>query len=120
MVQDPLLECKFFVPICRDANLSDGNQHEDRFWEWLVFVIFHKFDGVTISPGTTYGFYRDPDTGEQVGDESHEFTVALPESRIDDLRKLLSAACVVFRQKSIYLSVAGKVEFIEAPHHDSS
>ena len=120
MVQGPLLECKFFVPICRDANLSDGEQHEDRFWEWLVFVLFEKFSGVTIAPGTTYGFYRDPNTGERVGDESHEFTVAIPEARLQELRRLLSAAWVVFQQKCIYLSVAGTVEFIEAPRHGTN
>jgi hypothetical protein len=112
-----LLECKFFIPIRRDINLADGEQHEDRFWEWLVQVLFDKFSGISIASGTTHGFYRDPDTGEQVGDESHKFTVAIPESRVLELRRLLSAACVVFRQKCIYLSVAGAVEFVEAPTH---
>lgn len=118
MVQTPFLECKFYVPLYRDANLSDGLQHEDRFWEWLVSLLFEKFEGVTISQETRYGFYRDPNTGEQVGDESHEFIVAIAESRLDELRRILSAACVVFRQKSIYLSIAGRVEFIEAPSYD--
>jgi hypothetical protein len=76
MVQDPLLECKFFIPVLRDAKLSDGHHHEERFWEWLVFVLFDKFGG--NDPGR-----NDPrilsrsDTSEQVGDESHEFTVAI-------------------------------------------
>jgi hypothetical protein len=117
MVHDPLLECKFFIPVLRDANLSDGQYHEDRFWEWLVFVLFEKFGGFSTPAGTVHGYYRDPHTGDQVGDESHEFVLAIPESRIDELRRLLSAACVVFQQKCIYLSVAGKVEFIEAPKH---
>jgi hypothetical protein len=112
-----LVECKFFIPVRRDVNLADGELHEDRFWEWLVLVIFHKFGGISISSGTSYGFYRDPDTGEQIGDESHEFTLAIHKSRIPELRRLLSAACVVFRQQCIYLSVAGAVEFVEAPHH---
>lgn len=115
-----IVECRFLIPLRRDAILSDGKQHEERFWEWLKYVLFEKFDGFTIAPGTSFGFYRDPDTGKQVGDESHEFIVAVEEPRLAELRRLLSAACVVFRQKSIYPSIAGHVEFIEAPRHVAS
>jgi hypothetical protein len=64
------------------------------------------------------GFYRDPDTGEKVSDESHEYTVALPRSQLKQLRSLLSEACEVFAQKCIYLSIAGRVEFIKAKKHE--
>ncbi|MGH6635122.1 MAG: hypothetical protein ACRED0_02955 [Gammaproteobacteria bacterium] len=52
-------------------------------------------------------------------DTSYKYTVALSHSRLKKLRTLLSEACEVFAQKSIYLSVAGQVEFIEARGHES-
>lgn len=120
MIQDPVLECSFFVPIRRDADLSDGELHSTDIWEWLDDELFDRFSGRTIAPGLYDGFYRDPDTQERVADESRKFIVALPESQLDDLRALLATACVKFQQKCIYLSAAGQVEFIEAEDHETS
>jgi hypothetical protein len=54
----------------------------------------------------------DEDTQEIVRDESRRYTIALPDSRLDDLRRLLRSAANTFDQKAIYLSVAGIVEFV--------
>ncbi len=43
---------------------------------------------------------------------NHEFIVAIPETRLDELRSCLAEACSRFAQKRIYLSIAGSVEFI--------
>ena len=120
MVHEPVLECAFFIPTHRDANLSDGQLHEQRAWNWLHNELFVRFEGATTDPGLYEGYYKDPDTDEPVSDKSHMLIVAVPKAHLDDLRQLLSAACVLFQQKCIYLSVAGEVEFIEAPEHDSS
>ena len=108
------LECSFFVPVRRDSNLSDGAYHEDKTWDLLDLELFDRFGGGTMAPGLYRGFYMDPDTKQRVGDESHRFIVALPESELEQLRLFLRAVCVMFGQKCIYLSVAGRVEFIEA------
>jgi hypothetical protein len=115
MVQDPPLECSFLIPVRRDANLSDGAEHDPETWDWLSTEIFNRFRGATAAPGTYQGFYEDPDTHQRVTDESYKYIVAVAESRISELRQLLSAACVTFQQKCIYLSVAGHVEFIGPP-----
>ncbi|HEY4232176.1 MAG TPA: hypothetical protein VGM76_02005 [Lacipirellulaceae bacterium] len=115
MVQDPLLECSFLIPVRRDANLSDGEEHAKEMWDWLDDEMIDRFGGVTYSPLAYRGAYIDRDTGERVADDSKKCTVAIEESRIDELRQLLSAACVFFQQKCIYLSVAGSVEFVEPP-----
>jgi hypothetical protein len=47
--------------------------------------------------------------------ESRRFIVAIPQSRLDELRLLLVEACTWFFQKCIYLNVAGEVEFIRKP-----
>jgi len=80
--------------------------------------LFARFRGGTIAPGFYKGFYEDPDTGERVDDESQKYLVALPESRIDDLRAFLSDACILLEQKCIYLSVGGKVEFIQRQQNE--
>jgi hypothetical protein len=117
MVQDPLVECSFLIPVMRDANLSDGQLHDAEYWDWLVNELCLRFRGATRSPELYDGFYEDPDTRQLVTDRSRKFTVAVSELTVNDLRSLLSAACLVFQQKCIYLSVAGRVEFVKAPDH---
>jgi hypothetical protein len=111
-----LLECSFFLPLRRDENLSDGALHPAEAWEWLNNELFVRFGGGTMAPGEYQGFYQDPDTKIRVDDASYRFLVAIPKKDLRSLRTLLSAACVIFSQKCIYLSVGGKVEFIEAKH----
>jgi hypothetical protein len=115
-----VLECSFLIPIRRDANLGDGGEHDPEFWNWLDGELFERFEGVTYAPLLYYGSYVDPATGERVSDESFKFTVAIEEARIEELRKLLTAACVLFQQKCIYLSVAGQVEFVQARSHEQA
>ena len=106
------LECSFLVPTRRDAILSDGDPHSSQAWEWLDDELYLRFEGVTLAPGLYAGAYRDPDTGERVNDESRRFVVALPDDRVEDLKIFLSVACEIFKQKCIYLSVAGTVELV--------
>lgn len=121
MVRDPLLECRFLIPVRRDTNLSDGAERDSAAWQWLRRELFALFEGATRDTGLHEGFYKDPDTETQVTDKSFRYTVAVAKERADELRQLLSLACLVFQQKCIYLSVAGHVEFVEPPtRHDSS
>lgn len=107
-----LVECHFLVPVRRDANLSDGSGHDLKTWQWLEDRIFEDFGGCTLAPGLYQGFYRDPDSGEKVGDRSRQYTVAISKGQVKRLRDLLREACTWFQQKCIYMSVGGKVEFI--------
>jgi hypothetical protein len=106
------VECSFLIPIRRDANLSDGDLHSVGDWNWLEDQLFEQFEGQTLAPGFYAGVYKDPDTGQPVPDRSRRYIVAVPEDRLDKLRELLREACDRFVQKCIYLSVAGRVEFI--------
>lgn len=115
MSWNPYLECSFLIPIYRDADLSDGQLHSPFVTEWLKDQLYILFGGVTVAPGEYKGFYKDPDTGQRISDKSHKYEVAVPKPKLDELRELLSEACVVFQQKIIYLSVAGEVEFIKPP-----
>jgi hypothetical protein len=109
-----IIECSFLIPLRRDANLSDGEEHEKRYWEWLDAALHGAFGGRTIAPGIYRGAYTDPDTHERVADESIKYVVAVPESDLRFLRIILSVACTVFQQKCIYVNVGGRVEFIGA------
>lgn len=112
---DSLIECSFLIPLRRDSNLSDGAEHQPAAWEWLYAELFERFGGVTQAPGIYRGFYVDPSTSERVGDDSYRFVIAAPERGVDELRRLLVGFTVIFQQKCIYLSVAGRVEFVEFP-----
>jgi hypothetical protein len=112
MAED-LLECSFLIPVHRDSRLSDGERQDQNSWQWLESTLLSLFEGVTPDRGTLDGFYKDPDTGKIVTDQSYRYTVAVENGRVGELRELLSAACRIFKQKSIYLSIAGRVEFVE-------
>jgi hypothetical protein len=112
MASAAYLECSFLIPHRRDAHLSDGDLHGIEAWHWLDEELVKRFGGRTLAPGFYAGVYTDPDTGQSVPDQSRRYIVAVPEDRVDDVRHLLREACELFWQKCIYLSVAGRVEFI--------
>jgi hypothetical protein len=112
-----MFECSFLIPVRRDANLSDGDLHPIEVWQWLNASLYDRFSGRTLAPGFYEGVYKDPDTGLPVQDQSRRYIIAIPDDRINDLRDFLREACEQFQQKCIYLSVAGRVEFI-GPEHD--
>ena len=114
MADDGLVECSFLIPTVRDANFADGEPHSIESWEWLRDQLWDQFHGATIAPGFFEGFYRDPDTGEQVSDKSRKYIVAIHEDEVPQLQILLAAVCVVFCQKCIYLNIAGRVVFVDA------
>ena len=114
MADDGRVECSFLIPTVRDANLADGEPHSIETWDWLTDELWERFGGATMAPGFYEGFYRDPDTGERISDKSSKFLVATAEDQLAELKQLLAEACVVFCQKCIYLSIAGRVEFIAA------
>jgi hypothetical protein len=107
-----LYECSFLIPVRRDRILSDGKLQRARTWIWLQHELL-VFGGATRAPDLYEGWYLDPDTGEQVEDRSRKYIVAVPRARVEELRELLRQACGEFQQKCIYLSVAGRVEFVE-------
>jgi hypothetical protein len=76
------------------------------------------FEGWSRDPGLVEGVYRDPDIGQPVLDKSRRYVVALPQRELDRLRRSLREVGAVFKQKIVYLSVAGKVEFVEARYED--
>jgi hypothetical protein len=92
--------------------LSDGKPHRRPAWAWLEAGL-SAFGGGTRAPQLYQGWYLDRQTGARVDDRSRKYFVALPRGRLEELRALLRQACEVFAQKCIYLSVAGRVEFVE-------
>ena len=87
-MQQKWIACGFFIPMCRDKNLSDGKAHLPEAWDW--------FQGRRLEIG---------EAGGVMG--LHQcFSVG-------KLRAVLRAACRVFAQERIFLSVAGLVEYVE-------
>ena len=106
-----LLECSFLIPLRRDKNLSDGKLHRGPAWKWLDDQLT-QFGGGTRALELYEGWYADPDTGKRVTDRSRKFWVAVSADQIERLRAVLREACLVFQQKCVYLSGAGKVKFV--------
>jgi hypothetical protein len=118
-VAERLFECSFLIPLRRDRILSDGRPHRRKAWTWLDEEL-SPFGGASRAPEPYEGWYRDRETGERVTDRSRKYFVAVPRAQLDELRGVLRQACVEFQQKCIYLSVAGRVEFVEAEGNDST
>jgi hypothetical protein len=110
-MDDDQVECSFLIPLTRDAVGSDGRPHPPLVWEWLDHQLFSKCSGLTMAPGEYSGSYIDPEQQVRVDDQSRRFIVALPRRELEQLRSILRDACYLFAQKSLYLSVGGKVEF---------
>ena len=112
MSVERLLQCEFLIPLTGDSALSTADAHSATEWEWLTDRVWVDFGGGTVSQTFYEGFYTDPDTGQRVVDRSRKFIVAVPVNRLEALRRLLAECCSVFRQKMIYLSIAGTVEYV--------
>lgn len=121
-MDEPLLECSFPIPIVRDG---DRQAHQPHAWDDLTIelrnlaksyprghqgpkTVFHWEEDVT--PGE----YEESSTSGVTRDESRKYWIALPADKVEDLRAMLRRAANTFDQRAMYLSVAGKVEFIEA------
>jgi hypothetical protein len=114
VARNALLECVFLIPLRRDRSLSDGKPHSKEAWLWLDEQL-ELFGGASRHREPVEGFYIDPDTGKRVRDVSRRYFVAVARQQLFRLRSTLSAACNVFQQKCIYLSIAGHVEFVKGP-----
>src|SRR5260370_11782832 len=112
------MDCRFFIPESRDRFLYDGRTHKKRDWEWLEGELYGAVTGGRAAPGWYDGFYEDPDTHEMVCDRCRKYIVALRAAQVAELRRLLGQAGEVFQQKMIYLSVAGRVEFVERQNRE--
>ena len=114
MGKDRIKECRFLVPVHRDVEISDGGIHDPASWNWLHEQMRQRFSGWTRLSGKCVGEWISDTTGEIIADQSVQYFVAVPTTRLPLLRDLLRDACVVFGQQCIYLSIGGFVEFVEA------
>lgn len=120
MAQEQLIEAAFLIPIREDRYVGNGRLHPHTRWQRLTRDLYYMFAGWSRAPGLVEGVYKDPDTGQPVSDKSRQYVIALPMRELDRLRHYLQEVGAVFKQKIIYLSVAGKVEFVEARYEDIS
>lgn len=117
-----LLQCEFFVPIVRN---SDKKAHQPLARNLLLNEIRRLFPTGHSGPEMFYrgdslvsGEYEEKPGSPPIADMSHRYILALPESKVDDLRRLLRMAANTFDQQAMYLSVAGVVEFVVASDDD--
>ena len=122
-MRERLVECSFLVPVVGD---TDRRPHAPVAWRLLQDAIHETFKGlsgperfqlvrdVALVPGS----YTEEVTERRVQDESRRYTVAIHRGSLSDLRRILKKAANTFDQNYIYLSVAGRVEFVQASQKD--
>jgi hypothetical protein len=120
MEPEQIVEAVFLIPIREDRHVGHGRLHPHTRWQRLTRDLYEMFAGWSRDPGLVKGVYKDPETGRPVSDKSRRYVVALPQRELDRLRRYLQEVGAVFKQKVIYLSVAGKVEFVEVSYEDLS
>ena len=120
MEQEQIVEAAFLIPIREDRQVGNGLLHPDSKWQKFTRELYQMFEGWSREPGLVEGVYKDPETGQPVSDKSRRYVVAIPQREVDRLRHYLQKIGSVFKQKVIYLSIAGKVEFVEVFYEDIS
>ncbi len=114
MEQESLVECSFLIPVLRNTNRAPHEPITWREFQNELQRMSKDFSGpqthrivpfmeVETVPGQCAG----------VPDESRKYFLAVPKNRLKDIRSFLEAQLTRFDQESIYLAVAGAVEFIE-------
>ncbi len=112
-----LVECAFLMPLVRD---SDRKRHRPSRWRALENALYGEFGGYS-GPEPLHRVHRaahpslgeyESDVGLRVSDRSRRYIVAMLRERLDDLRQILRQAANTFDQEAVYLSVAGRVEFV--------
>lgn len=121
-MDERLVQCEFFVPIVRN---SDKKPHQPTAWMALGSEIRRAFPAGHSGPETFYrgdtlvpGEYEERPQEPPIQDESRRYLLAIPETKLDDLRQLLRKAANTFDQKAMYLAVKGDVEFVTASDAD--
>ena len=116
------VQCEFFIPIVRN---SDKQPHQAVAWNLLVNEIRRVFPAGHSGPETFYrgdtlvpGEYEASPGTPPITDTSRRYILAIHESKVNELRLLLRMAAHTFDQQSIYLSVAGTVEFLNPTEED--
>ncbi len=120
--EERIVQCEFFIPIVRN---SDRKPHQPISWRLFTDTVRANFPAGHTGPETFYrgdiflpGEYEGAPGTPPVKDESRRYILAIPESQVDRLRNLLTNAAITFDQESIYLAVAGYVEFIRSAPAD--
>jgi hypothetical protein len=115
-MNEKLVECSFLVPLVRD---TDRVAHPPIAWTLFQDAMREVFPKGHTGPELVYmevetvpGEYVDEEAKKVVSDVNRRYIVAIPRSKLEDLRQLLRKAARTFDQKAIYLSVAGEVEFV--------
>ncbi len=104
---------------------SDKKPHQPVAWNLLVNEIRRVFPAGHSGPETFYrgdalvpGEYEESPGSPPISDTSRRSILAIPESKVNDLRLLLKMAAHTFDQLAVYLSVAGTVEFVTPTDED--
>lgn len=110
---EEIVEATFLIPIKEDEDVGSGELHPHFRWEAIQKELFEKYGGWTMDTALKMGVYPDPDKLIPVFDKSREYRVAIRRKDLDTLRESIRCFAILFRQKCIYFTVAGVVEFIE-------
>jgi hypothetical protein len=121
-MDDRRVQCEFFIPIVRN---SDKKPHQPIAWNLLVNEIRKVFPAGHTGPETFYrgdslvpGEFEESPAVPPIQDMSRRYILAIPETKVNDLRLLLKMAAHTFDQLAVYLSVAGQAEFVTPTEDD--
>jgi len=110
--EDTLLECSFMLSIHSDDDLAEDAEPESKACQWLEAKLLSLFKGVKVYRDSTSGLYLVPHSNQSVAGKFCRYTVPVQKRRLDEMRRILIDLCDAFDQESIYLSIAGHVEFV--------
>lgn len=96
---------------------SSGLVHpQEKFDDWIITTT-EKFGGITVLNIHILGLWYDNELKPEanpVEDHNNWYKIAVPPTKVDELRLFLKETAGIFGQKCIYFERAGEVEFIES------
>ncbi len=97
---------------------STGIVHSpEKFDSWLIETV-DKFGGVSVVGIGLLGLWYDetlPLDANPVEDHNNWYKIGVEPDRVDDLRRHVANAAVLFGQKCMYFERAGEADFVWRP-----
>jgi hypothetical protein len=110
-----LIACEVVIPTVSGRTRLPWAPNKMPDWESASAYLFGGISPIAVG---VVGKWRGPAAPPGHGvvpDPQNRYEIAVPDSRVDELREFLKFTCVHFEQECLYFKVAGTVEFLDNP-----
>lgn len=110
-----LIACEVIIPTVSGRTRLPWAPNKMPDWESATAYLFGGISPIALG---VVGKWRNPAASPGQGivpDPQNRYEIAVPNSRVDELREFLKFTCVHFEQECLYVNVDGNVDFLNNP-----